>query len=154
MRDWILMIIAVNPSLERMSQIIDQKVEDLALSPIGDTLNKVETIIRLNEKKILLINLRVVNEKIRKKLDGEEYALIKEFAFGKTVRAVSENIGASSSTTYRKLNKAFKKAENVLISLGYDKEKMEGYLNFPYIKAKVLAIKKRNKKANLFSSAL
>ncbi len=147
MREWILMVLTVNSSLERMTELIDEKVEELALSPGGDTLSKVETIIRLNDKKISLINLRVMHEKVLKRLDKEEFRLLKGFAFGKPVRALAEESGRSVSATYRRLNRALKKAEGVVIAMGYGESRFKYYLQFPYIKAKIAAIRRRSREA-------
>ncbi|MBQ4049584.1 MAG: hypothetical protein IJD07_02915 [Clostridia bacterium] len=143
MKNWILTLFTVNPLLERMTTLIDERVESLALSPIGNTLDKMENIISLNDKKVALINLRVMYESICKKLDEDEFALVKGCAFGKSVRDMSGY--RSASTCYRKLNKAIKKAEAILLGLGYDEQKMDYYRQFPYIRAKLSAIKRRNK---------
>ena len=143
MKNWILTLFAVNPLLERMTDLIDERVESLALSPIGNTLDKMENIISLNDKKVALINLRVMHDCVCKKLDEEEIAFIKGCAFRKSVRDMCGD--KSPSTRYRKLNKAIKKAEAILLGLGYDEQKMDYYRQFPYIRAKLSAIKRRNK---------
>jgi len=145
MKNWILMIMSVNSSLERLTENIDKKVESVALTFAGDTISKVETIIKLNDKKISLINLRVMYEKFCEKLSDEEIKMLKDFAFGKSVRQLAQEKGNAISTTYRKLSKAFKKAESVLVAIGFDENRFLSYLQFPYIKAKIKAIKRRTK---------
>lgn len=147
MKYWIMTIIEVYPSLVRMTEKIDSKVEKIALSLEGRTLDKVEAIIKLNDAKVSLINLKVLYERIKDKLTDEEFLLLKEISAGQTLRSCAQSAQKSPAALYRKFVKILQKAGRVLTSLGFDDKKMDDvYLRFPYIKAKMLAVKRRSGK--------
>lgn len=125
MKNWIKVIFALNNKLDALTYSIDSQVDSLSKVTGGNTMELFDNIIRLNDKKVRLINMRVLHDKMREALSERELFIISQSAKGKPLVDIAAELDISKSHAYRLFNKTITKLCKVLASYGYDREKLE-----------------------------
>lgn len=94
-----------------------------------DTMQVCEDIIVLSERKVALINTKVLIEDCLKSIDLT-YAklLIVKFIDGDKIEDIASNFGFAVRTTFRKIETSLQKFESALCSKGYTDEKLNDML--------------------------
>ncbi len=123
MKNWIKVIFALNSKLDALTYSIDSQVDGLSKVTQGNTLELFNRIIRLNDKKVRLINLRVLYDKMKESLGEKEMLIISETAKGTPLCEIADMLGMSKSHVYRLYDKTMYRLSRLLISHGYDAEK-------------------------------
>ncbi len=69
MKNWIRVIVALNSRLDALTEKIDEEVSLMSTSLYEPTMDLINDIIALNDKKVKLINLRILHDIARKRKD-------------------------------------------------------------------------------------
>lgn len=134
MKDWIMLVLAVDPRLDSLTETIDARVETLAATPVLGTMSQIERIMELNDKKIKLINLRVMHDRMCAALSSAEYELIFYYAMGFSVAKLAARRQRSPAYIYRRLLKIFNKCERVLCEMKLDPVRLASdYKDIPLV---------------------
>ncbi len=114
----------LSTKLEYYWENLEERIDSLSVCLTSDTLSICDEIMSLNEKKVLLCNLKVIYSYFIAALKKDERLIIEEYAKNQTLEAISKMIGCSKSTVMRRLNKAVKKCSAVIMALGYNAAKL------------------------------
>lgn len=136
---WAKTILTSYRYLERLADAIDSMIENRGLNSMfvsesnyayNNIYNLADKLIDLSERKIKLINLKVLTEDCLKKC-GNSFAklLISKYIDGKKNLEIAKLHNLSLRTFFRRLSDAEKRFEEVLAMKGFDKNKLESYLN-------------------------
>lgn len=136
---WAKTILSTYRYLQRIAGAIDKMIEDRGLYSrdmsgasfsTNNILSLSEKLIELSERKIKLINLKLLTEKSLE-FCGESSAslLIAKYIDGKKNMDIIEEKGLSYRTFFRRLDDAESKFEIALAHNGFTKEKIETYLS-------------------------
>ena len=135
LKTWIKTIFMVYRHLPRIIDSIDKVFSARALNggimsgnavSYNDVYNLTDNLIRLSQKKVALINLKVLANLIVKKLDKNlAKMLILRFVDGFTAPKLAEHFNISERTVFRRINEALSMASMKAEELGYNKEKLE-----------------------------
>ncbi len=123
MKNWIKVIFALNSKLDALTDSIDSQVDGLSKVTSGDTLELFNRIISLSDKKIRLINMRVLHDKMADLLNERERFIISQSAKGKSLAEVAEELDLSRSRVYKIYDKATARLIRLLASHGYNEQK-------------------------------
>jgi DNA-binding CsgD family transcriptional regulator len=149
MKIWILLIFRIAPSIEKYLESLDKRIRRIALNAFGVTVNQYDEILALSMKKAKLVNLRIMYNRLEDELTGEEYFMLQQYAQGETGDQISKQLDIKISLTYKKINKALKKAELALKRAGFDEQRMEkDYLSFAFVSGAISALKVRMRVKN------
>lgn len=122
---WIMSIFMVAPKLTGLCGVIDKRVESLALNMNRDAMTLFNEIIDLSDKKVKVINLKVMRERMWEKLDFVEREVYLLFLKRYSFEQIGLELEMSKSRVARILNKASAKCARALLSLGFSEEKLE-----------------------------
>jgi len=136
---WAKTILTSYRYLERIADVIDIMVENSGLnsrdiSGVNFSYNNIlslsQRMIDLSERKIKLINLKILTEEVLEKC-GEIFSevLILKYLEGKSNTEIIEKTGLANRTYFRRIDEAEKRFENILNQRGYDYEKLEEHLS-------------------------
>lgn len=136
---WAKTILTSYRYLERLADAIDSMIENRGLNSrvVNESnyaLNNIyylaDKLIELGERKIKLINLKVLTEDCLKKC-GDNFAkiLIAKYIDQKTNGEAAKLLNLAQRTYFRRLNDAEKKFEAVMALKGFDTNRLEKYLS-------------------------
>ena len=135
---WAKTILTSYRYLERIADVIDLMVENSGLNSMdisgvnfsyNNILSLSEKMINLSERKVKLINLKILTEQTLEKC-GELFSeiLILRYIEGKSNVEIIEKTGLAYRTYFRRLADAEHRFEEVLRGRGFNYEKIEDYL--------------------------
>lgn len=134
MRNWIQTIFLVNSKLDDMCDNIDKKVHMISLNRKMPAMKLFDKILDLNSRKISLVNLRVLRDKMIDSLTMTEWTALEAHFAGHTYEEIGFQIGFSRSSAFRIVNGVYDKLGKLLKRLGYGEERlMEEYGQFHVI---------------------
>lgn len=119
MKNWVLFVFAVNPSLERFCDKLEEIIADKAANYFCDVQKTTDEILSLRHLKIRLMNLRVIHNSLSRVLTGEEKALLCDCVGQQLIKYTFKH----SMTYYRKIERTIKKCLEVLARLGFDESR-------------------------------
>lgn len=132
--NWAKTLLTVYRYLGRVTKSFDRLVNSTANNSMCVSIdgfsytnvwNVTSRILELTERKITLINLKVIIEKVLKSMDRESARiLIMKFIDGKTSEETSKHFGICSRTYFRKCNIALDSFTKALNRLGYDSDNL------------------------------
>ena len=132
---WSKTILSVYRYLKRMTYAFDRMVKSKAYNSFHTTsdnfaINNIfdlsESILDLTERKVTLINLKVLTDKALASMDKElAKILILKFFEGKKCDEIANLIHCSTRTYFRKLTVAYSAFYVALVNLGYDENRLE-----------------------------
>lgn len=135
---WTKTVLSVYRYLERISGAIDKIVLQSALSSsniLGQNYhyNNVYSIsqklIDLSERKVTLINLKILTETILSEMSVKEAAiLIQRYFDGKKMKDIAQDNDISMRSVFRKLTNAESVFDRKLKIKGYDEQKLQEFL--------------------------
>lgn len=135
LKTWIKTIFMVYRHLPRIIDSIDKVFSARALNggimsgnavSYNDVYNLTDNLIKLSQKKVALINLKVLAKLIVRNLDRDlAKMLILRFVDGFTAPKLAEHFNISERTVFRRINEALSMASMKAEELGYNKEKLE-----------------------------
>lgn len=136
---WAKTILTAYRYLERLADSIDAMIETKGLGSMNisgasyscnNIIDLSEKLIELSERKIKLINLKVLTEKVLLKCGRSSATiLISKYIDGKTNAEIAENNKLSLRTYFRRLNDAEEKFECVLSAYGFNEQWLQHYLS-------------------------
>ncbi len=124
MKIWILAIFRLAAGLSKTIDDYDKKIERIALNPFGVSLKQYEKVIELSDNKTRIVNMKIMHDLLKNRLDVNEVYLISKYARGISVAEMAERLEMKASSLYKKLNRAVAAAEEVLKKSGYDEVRM------------------------------
>ncbi len=135
---WAKTILKSYRYLERIADAIDRMIENRGLYSMNQNSNNYfytniwsvsEKLIELSERKIKLINLKILTEQALSKC-GKDYAnlLISKYINNNSNEKIIEKYKLSTRTFFRKIERAEQRFENVLELLGFDNENLNEFL--------------------------
>ena len=134
MKNWIRVIFALNNRLDALTYSIDRQVENMSELLTVPTMELFDSIIELNDKKVRIINMRVLHDKMKEALSSREYYVIARSSHGASFSEIGESLGLSKGHVYRLYQRTIQKLTRVLSSYGYTEEKfLEDYKDIPLI---------------------
>jgi len=135
---WTKTILSVYRYLERICGAIDKIVVQTGLNSSNITgynysFNNVfaitERIIDLSERKVTLINLKLIIEEVLSKIDEEDaQILIEKYVDSRKCKEIAEIHDVSMRTLFRKIDSAENSFGKHLRVLGYDDKKLDKFL--------------------------
>ncbi len=147
---WAKTLLTAYRYLERIADALDSMIESRGLlsrnvSGINYSINNIftlsEKIINLSERKVKLINLKVLTEKCLKKCgDKTACLLIEKYIDGRKNDDIAKRNDIAYRTLFRRLSLGEQKFQSVLDSMGFTEEKLDEYLS---CEKWILEIKKR-----------
>lgn len=123
MKNWIKVIFALNSKLDAMTYSIDGQVDSLSSLFNVPTMELYDNIIKLNDKKVRIINLRVLHDKMKEALSEREYYIMTCIARGATFEEIAGRIGLTKGGTYRIYRQIIIKLSKILVAHGYTIDK-------------------------------
>ena len=137
---WIKALLSSYSTIPEIIKTLDKMIEFQATSisfisdiynKEGSTLNQVEKIIDLSERKNKLLNIYIMTKKLISQLSVEDFSFIeKKFIFNWTCEELSNEFGISIRTVYRKtdkvLNDIFDQAKMNNWSLKFIEQQVDG----------------------------
>ena len=134
LKTWTKTMFTVYRHLPRVVRAIDKIFTARALNAnqvsgknlaYNDIYNVAENLINLTERKVNLLNLKVLVEIVIKSLDRESAKyLILRYVDGFSFEQIASLKNVSERTAYRKLNRAVEQAGYILQREGFDEEKL------------------------------
>ncbi len=125
MKNWIRVIFALNNKLDALTYSIEGQVDSLSSLTTVPTMELFDDIIKLNDKKVRIINLRVLHDKMKEALTSREHAIIMRSSLGTSFGEIAESIGLSKGHVYRIYLKTIQKLSKILNSYGYTVDKFK-----------------------------
>ena len=135
---WAKTILTSYRYLERIADVIDIMVENSGLnsrdiSGVNFSYNNIlslsEKMINLSERKVKLINLKILTEQVLEKCgEGFSELLILKYIEGNSNLEIIEKTGLAYRTYFRRIAEAESRFEGVLRNKGFNYEKIEDYL--------------------------
>lgn len=132
--NWSKTILGVYRYLPRVTYAFDRIVKTRAYNSgccsstnlsFNDVMNVTSTILDLTERKITLINLKLIIERALKNMDTKlAKILIFKFIDGKKSVDIAERLGVCLRTYFRKINTALTSFSKSLARLGYNEQKL------------------------------
>lgn len=117
---WILTVIEMSSKIEYYADSLEERINGLSVCLTKETRLLFDEIIALNNKKIMLINMKVLYDSLFAALKKDERLIIKEYANNKSLEEISKILDVNKSTVLRRINRAVQKCALALTSLGYD----------------------------------
>lgn len=121
MKNWVLTVSAAAERLAGWMRRIDRRIEGIALDAGGNTARQYEMILDLQDKKVRLINLGVLDGMLSRELGGG-YELVKEYADGRSLTDIAKLRHVSRSTVYRRVQDALNRGGALLQREGYGED--------------------------------
>lgn len=160
---WVKTILSVYRYLERIANAIDKIVKKSALASGAITrenyyYNNVfsisQKIIDLSDRKVTLINLKVLTEDVLKSIDkSDAKILIERYIDGLKCRQICENENISMRTVFRKLENAEISFAKNLKMRGYCESKIASFLkNEKWINNVYLKMSEKDENINFSNS--
>lgn len=139
MHVWARTILTAYRYLERLSDAIDTMIENRGINSMNlsgasyscnNIFNLAEKIIELSQRKVKLINLKILTEDVLEKC-GEKHGklLILKYIDKMKNVDIAKVCDLSLRTYFRRLESAEQRFEEVLSLLGYDEKRLEEYLS-------------------------
>lgn len=125
MKKWILTIFRIVPKIGRRIETIDGRIERVALSPFGNTLEQCAKIIYLSGYKSRLVNIRIMYDVIVGQIGLEAARDLENYACGKSAKEIAADSGRNQYAVYRRIMKAIDAAIKELDDCGYDERRMD-----------------------------
>ncbi len=125
MKNWIRVIFALNNKLDALAYSIEGQVDSLSSLTTVPTMELFDDIIKLNDKKVRIINLRVLHDKMKEALSPREHTIIMRSSLGTSFCEIAESIGLSKGHVYRIYLKTIQKLSRILNSYGYTVDKFK-----------------------------
>ena len=135
---WAKTVLSVYRYLERIAGAIDKIIEKTGLGSANicgqnyfynNILTVAEKMIDLGQRKVTLINLKILVENSLKKIDAKDAEiLIEKFFDGVKTRELVEIHGMSMRTAFRKIDSAVKSFASALVLNGFDDLRLEKML--------------------------
>ena len=131
--NWSKTVLGVYRYLPRVSNAFDRLVKTRAYnsgfvsstSTFNDVFSVTNAILDLTERKITLINLKLITEKALKMIDkNHAKLLIFKYIDGKKSTEIADKFGYCIRTYFRKLNLALNSFSKALTRLGYTSDKL------------------------------
>ena len=122
---WIERLMKIGAQAEKRIEGLKRRLERIAIYPFGDTRKQISTMIRIIDTKRQTEAFYELSVNLKKGLTQEEADILHMIARRKEVADIAEKYGLIRQTAYRRVESAFKTAENVLFLLGYDLERLE-----------------------------
>lgn len=153
---WAKTLLSSYRFLERIAGAIDKIIEKKALSSssmlgseilTGNTLSLTDKIIELSERKVKLINMKVLIEgslKNMKEIDAK--ILIKRYIEKVPVESIYADLGIARRTYFRKIGEAESAFEANCAHKGFPNERLESYLKS---EAWIMEVKKSFEKGEI-----
>ena len=151
MKFWIKTLFASYSTLPEIIKTIDKIIELQASSMSfvtdiynveGSAMNQVEKVINLSERKNNLLNIYIMVGELYKSLDIESVDIIeKKFLYGYSAESLARDLGYSSRTIYRKIDKIIDdvyllcKKRNWRVTFIESQLKEEGWIKQRYLKS-------------------
>ena len=123
MKNWIRVIFALNNRLDALTYSIDGQVDSISSLTTVPAMELFDSIIKLNDKKVRIINLRVLHDKMKETLTSREYYIIARSSHGASFSEIAESLGLSKGHVYRLYQRTIQKLIRVLSAYGYTEEK-------------------------------
>lgn len=123
MKNWIRVIFALNHKLDALTYSIDGQVDSIASLTGVPAMDLFDSIIKLNDKKVRLINLRVLHDKMKEVLSDREYYIMSRASRGASFNEIAECLGLSKGHVYRMYVKVIQKLTKLLGTYGYTVDK-------------------------------
>lgn len=124
MNFWILTILDMSTKLDYYADNLEKRAEGLSVCLTKDTLSLFNEIMDLNNKKIKLINFKVMYDSVIATLKKDERIIMEEYAKNQTLEEIGKLLDVNKSTVMRRMNKAILKCGAVLTALGYTSKKL------------------------------
>lgn len=121
MNYWIMTIFNLKPKFEHIIRRIDREIEAYALSFDFDNLKLYNKIIALNNYKLDIVNIKVIYDKLQKKLSPLEWRLLKKRVEHFKIDELSNIFNMSRSSLIRKGESVLKKSCQLFEFYGYNK---------------------------------
>ncbi|MBR2967478.1 MAG: hypothetical protein IKC35_01710 [Clostridia bacterium] len=125
MKNWIRVIFALNNKFDAFSNSIDKQVDSLSSLLTVPTMKLIDSIIKLNDKKVKIINLRVLHDKMKESLTKKEYYIVMRSASGGSFAEIADIVGMSKGSTYRWYQRIMARLCKLLAYYGYDEQRFE-----------------------------
>jgi len=135
---WSKTILSIYPYLPRIADTIDRVVERRAINSFyvssvdcgkNDTLSVVNKLIELSERKVVLINLKVLVDKCLRNIDRTmAKVLIAKYISKKKGKDASAFLNIPERTFYRKIKEGEIAFYEALCKEGYDEKRLEVFL--------------------------
>jgi DNA-binding NarL/FixJ family response regulator len=120
--------------LNALCERIESGIEACSRDLRTETIKLFDSLISLNDKKVRVINFKVLGKLIKDKLSADEKKMLKMAAAGKTIEETAAFFNLNKSTVYRKIKASVKKAAGVLNGLSFNAERLEReYKDIPLI---------------------
>ena len=129
MKNWIRVIFTLNNKFDAFSISIDKQVDSLSSLLTVPTMKLIDSIIKLNDKKVKIINLRVLHDKMKQSLTNKEYYIVMRSATGSSFAEIADVIGMSKGSTYRWYQRIIARLSKLLAYYGYDEKKFDSDYN-------------------------
>lgn len=131
---WSKTLLGVYRYLPRMANAFDRVVKTRAYNSMtscsynvvfNDIMNVANTIIELTERKVSLVNAKVLVDKVLAKLDiKSSKILVQKFIDGKRHCDIAKMLNVSKRTAYRRIEKALTDFAEKLINMGFCSQKL------------------------------
>lgn len=125
MKNWIRVIFALNSKLDALTYSIDGQVDGLSSLTNVPAMELFDSIIRLNDKKVRLINLRVLHDKMKESLTARESYIIERSSRGISFAEIAEELNLTRGYVYRQYMRIMQKLSKLLATYGYNADKFE-----------------------------
>lgn len=135
---WAKTLLSSYRFLDRIAGAIDKIIDKKALASssmlgrdilTGNTLSLTDKIIELSERKVKLINIKVLTEKALEAVGGSEAKiLIGKYVEKKPVDTSLQELSLCRRTYFRKMSEAEAAFEASCARMGYSSEKLDNYL--------------------------
>lgn len=135
---WAKTILTSYRFLERIAGAIDKIIEKKALASsymmgsevlTNNTLSLTDKIIELSERKVKLINIKVLTEQALKMMDkSAALVLIKKYFEKKSIDKLLQELGMPRRTLFRRINEAEAAFEGKCAMLKFDNRRLDEYL--------------------------
>ena len=127
---WSKTLLTIYNQLEKITEAIDNLVLTRAINSHNyNTNNEVlyvaDKIINLTQRKIKLINLKVLVDKVLNKMDKEEAKiLILKYLYEFNTEKLMESLGVKERSIFRKINEAIVSFSTICEKYGFNSEKL------------------------------
>lgn len=136
---WAKTLLSVYRYLERIAGAIDKLVLQCGLNSanivgqnyvINNVYAVTDKMIALSQRKVTLVNVKVLVEDILAKISkGDAQILIEKFLDGEKTKALAEKNGFSLRTVFRKIDGALSSFSKALVRAGYTDQKLQNMLS-------------------------
>lgn len=134
MKHWILAVFNLASRLGKLCDRVDQEIDAVSCSLTTDTYTLCEAILALSDKKVRLINFKVMGQLMKEKLSDTEFEIVSCRARGATFEEIGNACGLSKSTAARRFQSAVEKCARAAGQLTFTEKKFtDEYKDIPLI---------------------